>query len=111
MKHFISLVNASVPFGRGLNALAHTAVGIGHWLPKDKTPKITVLFADPEIVYQFRQAAHKVMFLHPNQAICSEFTNTMTVGTTENCLKTTTETPENQMTYYAASICAEEERC
>lgn len=108
MKHFISVINAAVPFGRGLNALAHTAVGIGHWMPSDKTPKITVLFAEPEIVYQFRQAAHKLLQSHPNQVICSEFTNTMTVGTTENCLKTTLEIPENQLTYYASSVCADE---
>jgi len=34
MKRFFSLVNTSIPFGKGLNALAHTAVGIGHWLPQ-----------------------------------------------------------------------------
>lgn len=109
MKRYLSLVNTSIPFGKALNALAHTAIGIGHWIPKDKMPNITVLFAEEETIREFRQEAHRIFLAHPNEAIYSDFTNTMTVGITDNCIKATRETPENKLLYYTASICAEDE--
>lgn len=67
-----------------------------------------VLFADEKTIREFRQEAHKLLLKHPNETIYSDFTNTMTVGTTEDCVKTTKETPEDQLIYYAASICIED---
>ncbi|MGC1879348.1 MAG: DUF2000 family protein [Rhabdochlamydiaceae bacterium] len=109
MKRYFSLVNSSIPFGKGLNALAHTAIGVGHWIPNGKMPNIFVLFADEETIREFRQEAHKILLGHPTEVVYSDFTNTMTVGITDNCVKITRETPENQLTYYTASICAEED--
>ena len=109
MKCYISLVNASIPFGKGLNALAHTSIGIGHWIPNDKMPNIMVLFANEETIREFRREAQKIMLEHPTEVIYSDFTNTMTVGITDNCVKVTRETPESQLTYYTASICSEED--
>lgn len=108
MKHYFSLVNSSIQLGRGLNALAHTAMGVGHCLPKNKMPNITVLFADETTVREFRQEAQKVLLLHPEETVYSDFTHTMTVGSTDNCVKVTQETPENQLIYYAATICTED---
>lgn len=108
MKHYFSLINTSIPLGRGLNAIAHTAMGVGHRLPQNKMPNITVLFADEKTIREFRYEAHK-MLSRTDEIVYSDFTNTMTVGTTEHCVKITQETPENQLIYYAASICAEEE--
>ncbi len=45
MKRFISILNNNIRFGKALNALSHTAVGIGHRIPKDKMPQIEILFA------------------------------------------------------------------
>ncbi len=109
MKYYLSLVNTSIPFGKGLNALAHTAIGIGNWIPNDKMPNIAVLFANEEIIREFRQAILKMLLTHSNEIIYSDFTNTMTVGLTDNCIKETKETNENQLIYYAISICIEKE--
>lgn len=108
MKRFISLVNTSIPLGRVLNALAHCSVGIGHLLPKDKMPNILVVFADESTIRNFRQESQKLLLAHPNDTIYSDFTNTMTVGSTETCIKTTRETPDDQLIYYAVSLCTEE---
>ncbi|HSX03621.1 MAG TPA: DUF2000 family protein [Rhabdochlamydiaceae bacterium] len=109
MKRYFSLVNASIPLGKGLNALAHSAIGIGHWIPKEKMPHITVLFTDEETIREFRREAHKIALAHPTEIIYSDFANTMTVGITDNCVKVTRETHENELIYYAATICIEEE--
>lgn len=106
MKRFISLINKSIPFGRGLNALAHTAVGIGHACPEGSLPSIEIFFADTETIRAFRNEVHRIMSEHPKDAVCSEFTDTMTVGDTPTCLKVTSETSESQLKYYAVSICA-----
>jgi hypothetical protein len=108
MKHYFSLVNTSIPLGRGLNALAHTAMGVGHRLPNNQMPNITVLFADEKTIREFRQEVHKLLLAHPDETVYSDFTHTMTVGSTDNCVKITQETPENQLIYYASSICTEE---
>ena len=96
MKHYFSLVNTSIPLGRGLNALVHTAMGIGHRIPNNQMPNITVLFADEKTIREFRQEAHKLLLAHTDETAYSDFTHTMTVGSTDNCVKTTQETPENQ---------------
>lgn len=107
MKHYFSLINLEIPLGKGLNALAHTAVGIGHRLPDNQMPNITVLFADEGTIRQFRQEALKLLQAYKNETVYSDFTHTMTVGSTDNCVKVTRETPENQLKYYAASICTD----
>ena len=107
MKYYLSLVNTSIPFGKGLNALAHTAIGIGSWIPNDKMPNIAVLFAQEESIRMFRQAILRMQKTHSNEIIYSDFTNTMTLGITDNCVKVTKETNENQLIYYAISICIE----
>lgn len=109
MKYFISLINNTIPFGRGLNALSHTALGLGHLLPEGALPSIKVLFADTQTIRMFRQKSHEMALMYPKRVLCAEFTNTMTVGDTAMCLKITSETPESELTYYAVSICAEEE--
>lgn len=108
MKHYFSLINFDIPLGKGLNALAHTAIGVGHRLPINQTPNITVLFADEGIIREFRKEAHKLIQAYKNETVYSDFTNTMTIGSTDNCVKITRETPETHLQYYAASICAEE---
>lgn len=108
MKHYFSLINLEIPLGKGLNALAHTAIGVGHRLPDNQMPNITVLFADEGTIREFRQEALNLLQAYKYETVYSDFTHTMTVGSTDNCVKVTRETPENQLQYYAASICTEE---
>jgi hypothetical protein len=108
MKRFLALVNPSIPFGKALNGLAHLSMGIGHWIPLGKMPTIEIVFADQKILRLFRQEASKIAQAHFQEAIFSDFTNTMTVGPLENCLKMTEETCEKDLIYYAASLCTEE---
>lgn len=109
MKQFISLINSAIPFGKALNALGHTSVGIGHWIPEGHMPSIQVYFADEQTIRAFRKASHKIRSDHPEKIRCADFINTMTIGPSDNCLKVTAETSDRELIYFAASLCIDEE--
>ncbi len=108
MKQLIALINPAIPFGKALNALGHTSIGIGHWIPLERMPSIKIFFAEEKTIRAFRRASRKITAAFPDQARCADFTHTMTIGPSDNCLKITSETPESQLVYFAASLCAEE---
>jgi hypothetical protein len=108
MKKFISFINPSIPFGRALNALGHISIGIGHWIPEGHMPSIQVYLAEEHVIRAFRKASHKIRSDHPGKIRCADFINTMTVGPSDNCIKVTAETPDSELVYFAASLCAEE---
>jgi|GEM_PF-1413120 len=109
MKQFISLINPVIPFGKALNALGHTSVGIGHWIPEGHIPSIQVYFAEEQTIRAFQKASHKIRSAYPEKTRYADFTNTMTLGPSDNCLKVTEETPGNELIYFAATLCTDEE--
>lgn len=109
MKQFIAFINPAISFGKVLNALGHTSIGIGHWIPEGHMPSIQVYFAEEQMIRAFRKASHKIRSAHLDNTRCTDFINTMTVGPADNCLKITAETSGNELVYYAASLCTDEE--
>lgn len=109
MKELIIVINEAVPFGRALNAAAHTVLGMGHRIPADKTPNIAVFLASHEQLVMFKQAAYELYINNPATVVYADFTNTMVGGTTDEQLIRTSNTHEADLEYFAVSICADDD--
>ena len=112
----VAVLNKSIPPGNLMNALAHLCIGFGAKIGQEPLrltnyrdadggdhPYISeipfmVLEANSNKLRALRQAAieQKIEF--------SDFTNTMTVGSFEEQLKLSAETPESEMIYYGVVL-------
>lgn len=109
MKQCIAVVNRTIPFGNALNALAHTALGVGCQTIGNSTPNMKVFFADAEHIRAVRSKIYHAQKEFPGMIVFSNFINTMTGGDTESQIALTRETPETELIYYAITFCADEQ--
>lgn len=108
MKKLISVFNTSIPFGRAINAMAHTALGMGHRIPNAKIPIIDVYHASNDIIREFKYAANKIYQSDLKNVLYADFISTMVgCSSTGDQLLKTNNTKENELDYFAVTICAE----
>jgi hypothetical protein len=108
MKKLITVLNHEIPFGRALNASAHTVLGMGHRISEGKVPDIYVFMGTNTEMREFRRVANQIYANNTAAALYADFTSTMIGGTTEEQLLKTSITPESEMDYFAVSICADD---
>lgn len=113
-KRFIAILNKKIPLGRLLNALGHITAGLAGGL-ENKDELCLLQYQDkdsglhknishfPFIVLK-ADNSNKIRTVR-NEAIArkipfTDFTSTMTIGTSEDQLTATSETPENELEYY-----------
>ena len=113
-KRFVAILNKKVPLGRLFNALGHMTAGLsGGFENRDELcllqyhdkeggqhPNISHF---PFIVLK-ADNSNKIRTIR-NEAITrhipfSDFTSTMTIGTSKDQLNATSETPESELEYY-----------
>lgn len=108
MKKLITVLNVEIPFGRAINASAHTVLGMGHRIPETKIPDIYVFLGTKDLMREFRSAANRIYLDSPESVIYADFTSTMVGGTTDEQLLKTSSTPEVEIEYFSISICADD---
>lgn len=122
-KRFIAVLNKKIEIGKLMNALGHMSAGLagGSGLPQEmcflhyedknggKHPSIShfpfiVLKADNS--NQIRTVRNEAM---KRGIIFSDFTSTMTIGTSEEQVNNTKNTPELELEYYGICLFGETE--
>lgn len=110
-KLLVVLNNEITPFGMVMNAIGHMMVGVGPRVPVDKFPQIAVYSAPGRLVRRFRTEAAKLQdTLTLANCVFSDFAHTTTEGSAKDHETQTRAIKEENINYFAASICAKEDR-
>ncbi len=121
-KKLIAVLNKKIPVGKIMNALAHMALGLGASVEKEKLKFVTYIDASSEIhdaisyfpfiileadnssqIRSLRERVKEANLIH------TTFTDTMTVGTTEEQIEKTEKTQEQDLEYYGLAFFGEKE--
>jgi len=116
-KRFIAIINKKVEVGKAMNALGHIAAGLCARLGVDETCMLQYEDADggihpdqshyPFIILR-ADNSNKIRTVR-NKAIArnipfTDFTSTMTIGTSAEQIKATKETKEEDLEYYGICL-------
>lgn len=108
----VAVLNKSIEPGKLMNALAHMCIGFGAKLGQEKLSLMDYQDADKSIHPNISKMpfiilaanSNKIRNLrieaHNNDIHCVDFTDTMTIGTYQEQIQRTSETKEENLSYY-----------
>jgi hypothetical protein len=119
-KKFIAVLNKKIEVGRVMNALAHACIGLSSLIEGDQLGVVDYKDKDggPHVASKFpfiilrADNSNKIRTLR-NDCISKDikfasFTDAMTVGGWEEQIKRSSDTPEEDLEYYAICLYGEE---